>query len=72
MSNDTARRPPADIALGGTATRDGHPAWQRLAFGGGGAMFVGMGLGRFSYSAMVPALVATPLPPRTPLAMGKQ
>ncbi|MBT6096015.1 MAG: YbfB/YjiJ family MFS transporter [Rhodospirillaceae bacterium] len=31
--------------------------WQRVALGCGGAMFVGMGLGRFSYGAMVPALV---------------
>ena len=31
--------------------------WRRTALGGGAGMFVGMGLGRFSYSAMVPALV---------------
>ncbi|MFM9941828.1 MAG: YbfB/YjiJ family MFS transporter [Hyphomicrobiaceae bacterium] len=31
--------------------------WRRCALGGGGGMFVGMGLGRFSYTAMVPALV---------------
>ncbi len=35
----------------------GHAAWWRIALGGGGGMFVGMGLGRFSYTAMVPALV---------------
>ena len=34
-----------------------HDAWWRIALGGGGGMFVGMGLGRFSYTAMVPALV---------------
>lgn len=34
-----------------------HAAWWRIALGGGGGMFVGMGLGRFSYTAMVPALV---------------
>lgn len=32
-------------------------AWWRIALGCGGGMFVGMGLGRFSYTAMVPALV---------------
>lgn len=31
--------------------------WRRIALGGGAGMFVGMGLGRFSYTAMVPALV---------------
>lgn len=34
-----------------------HAAWWRIALGCGGGMFVGMGLGRFSYTAMVPALV---------------
>ncbi len=33
------------------------PGWKRLALGGGGGMLAGMGLGRFSYTAMVPALV---------------
>ena len=32
-------------------------AWRRVALGGAGGMFVGMGLGRFSYTAMVPPLV---------------
>ena len=41
------------------AERAGHPALRRIALGGGGGMFLGMGLGRFSFSAMVPALVAT-------------
>jgi hypothetical protein len=40
--------PAADVA---------HAGWWRIALGGGGGMFVGMGLGRFSYTAMVPALV---------------
>ena len=31
--------------------------WQRVALGCGGAMFVAMGLGRFSYGAIMPALV---------------
>jgi hypothetical protein len=38
---------------------DGWPAWRRVALGGGGGMFVGMGLGRFSYTAMVPALISS-------------
>ena len=37
--------------------QDGTLLWRRCAIGAAGAMFVGMGLGRFSYSAMVPALV---------------
>ena len=37
----------------------GAPAapWRRVALGGAGGMFVAMGLGRFSYTAMVPAMV---------------
>lgn len=35
----------------------GVPGWMRIALGGGGAMFLCMGLGRFSYTAMVPALI---------------
>jgi predicted MFS family arabinose efflux permease len=31
--------------------------WQRIAVGAGAGMFLGMALGRFSYSAMIPALV---------------
>ena len=34
------------------------PHWARLAVGAGAALFVGMGVGRFSYTPMVPALVA--------------
>lgn len=37
---------------------DGWPRWRRVALGGGGGMFVGMGLGRFSYTAMVPPLIS--------------
>ena len=49
----------SEPALAGAriATGTGHPAWRRLALGGAGGMFVGMGLGRFSYTAMVPALI---------------
>ncbi len=32
-------------------------SWRRAALGGAGGMFVCMGLGRFSYTAMVPALI---------------
>ena len=31
--------------------------WQQVALGCNGAMFITMGLGRFSYGTMVPALV---------------
>ena len=31
--------------------------WQRVAIGAGAGMFLGMGLGRFSYSTMIPALI---------------
>ena len=44
-------------APGSDAADASHDAWWRIALGGGGGMFVGMGLGRFSYTAMVPALV---------------
>ncbi len=43
----------------GQGSADGWPAWRRVALGGGGGMFVGMGLGRFSYTAMVPALISS-------------
>jgi predicted MFS family arabinose efflux permease len=46
-------------AGGADAVADGWPAWRRVAIGGGGGMFVGMGLGRFSYTAMVPALISS-------------
>ncbi len=50
----------APAAVSGTPTSaDGWPAWRRVAIGGGGGMFVGMGLGRFSYTAMVPALISS-------------
>jgi len=32
-------------------------SWRQIALGGGAGMFVCMGLGRFSYTAMVPALI---------------
>ncbi|MDX2204431.1 MAG: YbfB/YjiJ family MFS transporter [Hyphomicrobiaceae bacterium] len=35
----------------------GSEHWRRYALGGAGGMFVAMGLGRFSYTTMVPALV---------------
>ncbi|MCB1546828.1 MAG: YbfB/YjiJ family MFS transporter [Hyphomicrobiaceae bacterium] len=34
-------------------------AWVRVAIGGGAGMLVAMGLGRFSYTAMVPALIGS-------------
>lgn len=34
------------------------PNWVRIAVGGGATMLVGMGLGRFSYTPMMPALIA--------------
>jgi MFS family permease len=43
----------------GRGSADGWPAWRRVALGGGGGMFVGIGLGRFSYTAMVPALISS-------------
>lgn len=51
---------PADApAPPARAGDDGWPAWRRVALGGGGGMFVGIGLGRFSYTAMVPALISS-------------
>jgi len=44
-------------------------AWRRCALGGGAGMFVGMGLGRFSYTAMVPALIESGT--LTPLEAGR-
>jgi MFS family permease len=32
-------------------------SWRKIAVGAGAAMFLGMALGRFSYSAMIPALI---------------
>jgi len=37
--------------------KDGVASWRRIAIGGGAAMFVGMALGRFSYTAMLPPLI---------------
>ncbi len=53
--------PPAGVADPGSRAPhgdEGWPNWQRVALGGGGGMFVGMGLGRFSYTAMVPPLIS--------------
>lgn len=33
------------------------PHWIRISIGGGATLFIGMGLGRFSYTPLVPALV---------------
>ena len=35
------------------------PAWLRLSIGAAATLFVGMGIGRFSYGPMIPALVET-------------
>ena len=44
-------------AAAGPAEADGDGGWWPIAIGGGAAMFLCMALGRFSYSAMIPALV---------------
>ena len=36
-----------------------HPSWLRLSVGGAAALFIGMGLGRFSYTPMIPILIDT-------------
>jgi MFS family permease len=41
----------------GPAEADGDGGWWPIAIGSGAAMFLCMALGRFSYSAMIPALV---------------
>lgn len=46
-------------AAGARPGSGGFPQWLRVAIGGGGGMFVSMGLGRFSYTAMVPALISS-------------
>ncbi|MDP6352889.1 MAG: YbfB/YjiJ family MFS transporter [Alphaproteobacteria bacterium] len=35
----------------------GATNWRRVALGGAGGMFLGMGVGRFSYTAMLPAII---------------
>jgi len=55
MSGRAAAQPPHERR----ADADGWPAWRRVALGGGGGMFIGIGLGRFSYTAMVPALISS-------------
>ena len=46
------------------------PVWFKIAIGGHMALLVGMGLGRFSYTPMVPALTGAG-PPAPPTAGGK-
>ena len=55
MTDHAAAKPPHEAGAGA----DGWPAWRRVALGGGGGMFIGIGLGRFSYTAMVPALISS-------------
>jgi MFS family permease len=55
MSHQAAASPPHEKGADG----DGWPSWRRVALGGGGGMFIGIGLGRFSYTAMVPALISS-------------
>ena len=61
MSRPAAGDPdlPRGAGSGTSIGADGWPAWRRVAIGGGGGMFVGIGLGRFSYTAMVPALISS-------------
>ena len=33
------------------------PVWLRLAIGGGATLLVGMGIGRFSYTPLIPAII---------------
>jgi VIT1/CCC1 family predicted Fe2+/Mn2+ transporter len=35
------------------------PPWVRLAIGGAATLLVGMGIGRFSYTPLMPALIET-------------
>ena len=39
------------------APEDGVSYWRRIAIGGGAAMFVGIAMGRFSYTTMLPPLI---------------
>jgi MFS family permease len=55
MSEPAVAAPPHEAR----GSADGWPAWRRVALGGGGGMFIGIGLGRFSYTAMVPALISS-------------
>jgi predicted MFS family arabinose efflux permease len=61
MSRPAAGDPdlPRGAGSGTSIGAEGWPAWRRVAIGGGGGMFVGIGLGRFSYTAMVPALISS-------------
>ena len=38
-------------------SEDGVEHWRRIAIGGGAAMFVGIAMGRFSYTTMLPPLI---------------
>ena len=40
-----------------TMNPSSSPPWVRMAIGGSSALFVGMGLGRFSYAPMIPILI---------------
>lgn len=40
-----------------SAPEDGVTQWRRIAIGGGAAMFVGIAMGRFSYTTMLPPLI---------------
>ncbi len=39
------------------ASEHGVQQWRRIAIGGGAAMFIGIAMGRFSYTTMVPPLI---------------
>ena len=39
------------------ANEDGVTQWRRISIGGGAAMFVGIAMGRFSYTTMLPPLI---------------
>ena len=39
------------------ASEYGVQQWRRIAIGGGAAMFIGIAMGRFSYTTMVPPLI---------------
>ena len=51
-----------------TPTQSSYP-WRRLAVGGAGVLLVGMGLGRFSYTPLIPAIVTDGA--RSPAEAGK-
>ena len=59
MPSGASSGTPSGVSSSTPSGVDGWPEWRRIAIGGGGGMFVGMGLGRFSYTAMVPALISS-------------